>query len=542
MRSRAIIAAALVFTFVAACSSGSASSRAGTKPKATTSVYDTAPPREGGVLTVGLDAETDGWNPVASQWSGPGYAVGAAIFDPLIAGGNDNKAHPYLAQSVTPDRSYMHWTIKLRPNIKFHDGERLNADALMLQFSKIKQSFVTSQLFGPMANVAKVDDLTIRVNMSQPWVAFPEALASQAGYIAAPKQLRASPEEAAKHPIGTGPYIFDSWQRDDHFTATKNPNYWQRGLPHPAKIVFRVIPDQQTRIAALQSGQIDYTYTGDASQILQFRGDKSVTLVEQPLDRPGFIMLNTAAAPLDDVRVRQALAYATDAPQILQTLGRNIGSVADGPYRPASPWYVPSGYPTAPNVARARGLLDDYKRSKGVTGNVKITVGCTPVGNNQQMVDLLKAQWAKAGIDVSEKMTEQATYINDTISGHYQANCWTQFGSPDPDIDTTWWISTNANPIGAVALNFTRLKDAQIDADLKQARENPDFKVRKAAYGRVWKRFAALVPYVWTTRGELAFLWNKRLHVVGIKLPDGADYAPPDKAGAAVPLAGVWVS
>ncbi len=540
MRLRVVIAGVVVSAFVAtACGSGSTSHPASV-PKPAAAIYDSSAPREGGTLTIGLDAETDGWNPVASQWSAQGYAIGGAIFDPLVTGGTDNKPHPYLAQSVTPDKTYAHWTIKLRPNIKFHDGEPLNADAVLLQFSKIKQSFLVGQLFGPMVDTTKVDDLTVRVNMNAPWVAFPEALASQAGYIAAPKQLRASADEAAKHPIGTGPFVFSEWQRDDHFTGVKNPNYWQRGVPHPDKVVFRIIPDPQTRIASLQSGQLDFTYTGDPGQIKQFRDDHSFTLVEQHGDTPGMIMLNTTTAPLDDVRVRQALAFATDAKQLLQTIGRGIGSVAEEPYRESSPWYVPSGYPTSPDVAHARQLIDEYKRAKGITGNLKITLGCVPVGTNQQLVDLVKAQWSRVGVDVNEKMTEQATYINDAINGNYQANCWIQFGLPDPDLDSTWWTSANAHPVGQLSLNMARNKDAQIDTALKEGRTNPDADARKAAYGRVWKRFAELVPYIWTYRGELGLLWGKRFHLAKSPQPDGAEFVPPNISGT-VPIAQVWV-
>ena len=541
MHLRTGIAVLLAVAVCAGCASSSSSKGGGdtatTRPGA---AYDAATARDGGTVTVGLSAETDGWNPVASQWSAQGYAIGGAVFDPLITGGADGKAHPYLAESVTPDATYANWTIKLRPNIKFHDGEALNADAVILQFSKVKQSLLVGQLFGPMTGTTKVDDLTVLVHLNQPWVAFPEALASQGGYIAAPKQLNASQEEAANHPIGTGPYEYSEWKRDDHFTAAKNPAYWQSGLPHPDKIVFRIIPDDQTRLAALQSGQIDLTNTGLPSQILQFRGDKSVTMAEQHPDTPGLVLLNTAVAPLDDIRVRQALSYATDAHQILATIGQNVGSVADGPYRKESPWYSPSGYPTKPNLEKARSLIKAYQKSKNASGPVKFALACTPSPTNQQLLDLVKAQWSKVGIEVSEKLTEQATFINDAIFGRFQANCWIQFGLPDPDLDSTWWLSANAGPVGSLALNMARNKDPQIDAALQEARTNPDPAARKAAYGRVWKRFAALVPYVWTTRGINALIWNHHVHVSKVTLPDGAVPATPAAAGTVSSVA-LWV-
>ncbi len=525
---------------LASCSSDGAPRAGGDRIRSAAPTIDRRPPQAGGTLTVGLDAETDGWNPTTSQWSAAGYAVATAIFDPLIIGGPDNQAHPYLAKSVTPDKTYAHWTITLRSGIKFHDGEALDAAAVVLQLTKAKASFLLGQLLGPVEKVVRVSELSLRVDMSEPWVAFPEALASQVGYIASPKQLNAPADEAARHPIGTGPYVFKEWRRDDHLTATKNTDYWQRGMPHPDLIVFKVIPDQQTRIAAFETGQIDTAGGLTPTQILQYRKDKSVNLVEAPVDTPGLIMLNTLAPPLDDARVRRALAYATNSAELLQTLGRGIGAVADGPYRPTSPWYTPSGYPTKPDLAMARSLLDEYRTAKNVKGDIKITLGCTPGAINSQLVDILSAQWARIGVTVIPHVTEQATYINDAISGHYQADCWIQFGLPDPDLDSTWWRSENAHPIGQLSLNFARNADPQIDAALREARRNPDPKVRKAAYGRVWKRFAADVPYIWTTRGETTLVYAKRVHLAQLNQPDGTEYSPPQLSGT-LPLVGVWV-
>lgn len=331
------------------------SSQALAPPRAVPSPRTTpARQKAGGTLTIGLDAETDGWNPTASQWAAPSYYVAEAIFDPLVTFGADNKAHPYLAESITPNADFTQWTIKLRPGITFQDGEPLNADALKLQLDKDKASFLVGQLLRPLQSTDKVDDLTVRVNMSEPWVAFPAAMASQAGFIAAPKELNATGAEATDRPIGTGPYVFKEWARDDHLTATKNPNYWRKGTPYPDQVVFRVIPDDQSRLASLQSKQIDLTYTGAASVIMQERGDKSLRMKEADTDPTTMIMLNNAVAPTDDLRVRQALSLATDAKQLISTVGQGLAKQADGPYLPDSPWYAPSGYPLSPDLNKAR--------------------------------------------------------------------------------------------------------------------------------------------------------------------------------------------
>ena len=529
----------LAALLIAACSTktdnGTKSSSGSTK--------DTAKPVAGGTLNVGLNAETDGWNPTSSQWAGAAYYVGQTVFDPLVSYGADYKPHPNLAKSITPNADNTKWTIKLRPGITFHDGTPLNADAVKVQLDKDKASFLVGQAFRPLKSVEKVDDLTVRVNMSQPWVAFPSALAGQAGFIASPKQLNATGKAATDHPVGTGPYVFKEWTRDDHFTVTRNPKYWRKGVAYPSEITFRVIPNDQTRLSSLQSGQLNLTTTGVASQILQARRDTSLNTHETNIDPTTMIMFNTAVAPFNDLRLRQAMSYAIDQKQLRSTVGRGLGEQSTGPYLPSSPWYSPNGYPSKADPNKARSLVDEYKRDKRVGGDVKFTLGCTPTPTNTQAMELIKTQLSKVGFDATLKYTEQATYINNALNGNYQANCWVQLGAVDPDGDSIWWNSGNAGPVGSLALNFMRMKDPQIDAALQEGRTNPDLAARKAAYGKVWKRFAKVLPYAFLSHPRVAVMWSDNVHGVGdAKLPDGSKaLLYRGSLPTVIPLSSVWI-
>ena len=187
----------------------------------------------------------------------------------------------------------------LRPGIKFQDGEPLNAAAVVLQLNKNKASVLVGQAYGPFKSATAVDDLTVRIDMSTPWSAFPAALTGQGGYLAAPKQLNATGKAATDSPIGTGPYSFKNWVRDDHLTVVKNPSYWRKGLPLLDQITFKVIVDPQSRLNSLQAGQLDYEYDNTAANIVQAANDKKLTVIQQDLDQPTMVMLNTAVAPLE---------------------------------------------------------------------------------------------------------------------------------------------------------------------------------------------------------------------------------------------------
>ncbi|HXY44584.1 MAG TPA: ABC transporter substrate-binding protein [Acidimicrobiales bacterium] len=541
MNKRIWLVTAGVLALVAAgCAKGSSTSA--TSPSTTAAgPTTTLAPQNGGTLNIGLDAETDGWDPVTSEWAAAGYFVAQTFFDPLCAYDAAGQAVPYLAKSVTHSANYRTWTIGLRPGIRFSNGQPLNAAAVVLQLTLGKESALVGQALGPMVRAIAVNSLTVKVEMSEPWVAFPAVLASQAGFMAAPAQLE-STTASTTQPIGTGPFTFQQWIMDSTLTVVKNPDYWRPGVTHVDKIVFHVITDPTTRLQSLQSGQIQFMYTTEASQIEQLKGQTAESMYVQHLDEPVFIMLNTDAAPLNNLALRLALEYATDQQQLISAIDLGLGSVVTEPYAPGSPWYVPSGYPTAANDTKAEQLVAEYHHETGTSGPVKFTLGCTSAGTNPEAMQLVQAQWQKVGIDVSLSYTEQATYINNAIFGNYQANCWTQFGDIDPDIDATWWLSANAHPNGQPALNFARLSDSTTDAELQIGRTNPSYAVRKAAYGAVWHQFALEAPYIWLGRGPNALVSGPTLHGLGDATLPGGQRQDGLDSDAIVPIDQLWLS
>ncbi len=521
MTKRAWLASAIVVALLAAGCAKS-NSPSGSSSTTNSGPTTTLKPQNGGTLGIGLDAETDGWDPVTSEWAGAGYFVAQTFFDPLCAYDSAGQVVPYLAKSVTHSADYKVWTIGLRPGIKFSNGQPLNAAAVALQLTLGRASALVGQALLPMVKATAVNSLTVSVQMSEPWVAFPSVLASQAGFMAAPAQLE-SKTTSTTNPIGTGPFMFKQWIQDSTLTVVKNPNYWRGpNYAHVSQIVFHVITDPTTRLQSLESGQIQFMYTAEAGQIKQLEAQSTDTMFIQHLDAPVFVMLNTDAAPLNNLQLRQALEYATNQQQLIASIDLGLGSIVTEPYAPGSPWYVPSGYPTAANDTKAEQLVADYHHETGTSGPVKFTLGCTSSGTNPEAMQVLQAQWQKVGIDVNLNYPEQATYINNAIFGSYQAYCWTQFGDIDPDIDATWWLSSNAHPDGQPALNFARVSDPATDAALQVGRTNPNSAIRKAAYGRVWQQFTKEAQYIWLGRGPNALVSGPKCHGLGdATLPGG---------------------
>ncbi|GAC1313170.1 MAG: ABC transporter substrate-binding protein [Acidimicrobiales bacterium] len=535
-RIRAISAIAVLGVAATACSGGSGKSSGGNAPTvgSSSATPTSLAPKPGGKLVVGLEAETDGFDPTKNRWAISAYEEASAVMDPLTVLGKDGKAHPYLAEAVTPNSDYTVWTIKLRPNIKFSDGDPLTADAVVTDLQAHQKSSLTGSAISNIDTISKTDDLTVTVKCKTPWVPFPTYLAGQIGYIFSPKMLTAA--DGSAHPVGTGPFILKEWVPGNHFIATKNPNYWQKdkGLPYLESVEFRPIIETQSRDNSLTAGTIDITQSSDPQMSQDLKGASGINL-ETDIENPGrnelsFIQLNTASPPLDDVTLRTALAYATDRKKYRDVIDFGVTHDATGPFTHKSDWAGPTGYPDF-DLNKAKELVKEYTAKHGGVAP-SFELGTTNSGRSLQGASLIQDMWKQAGITVSIKQVEQSQYILQALLGKLQAYAWRQFGEPDPDADVVWWSSQTANDIGKLSLNFARNKDPQVDADLQKGRSSPNDADRKAAYQDIAKQFAKDIPYLWISETAWQVASKKNVHGLGgYSLPDGAPYVDHPRGG-----------
>jgi ABC-type transport system substrate-binding protein len=525
-RTRAVTrfaAVALVVSMgAAACGGDSGGSKGGGGGASASS----ATPKPGGKLVMGVEAEVDGFDPTQNRMDVTGLTYASTVYDALGAFGKDGKVHPYLAESIDHNDDYSVWTIKLRPNIKFSNGDPLTADDVVADWNAhLKSALTAPAIVGYLKTVEKVDDLTAKFTMVGPWVPFPTYLTGQLGFVFSHKMLE-DPKNAPRNPIGTGPFVLKEWVPGNHMIATKNPNYWQKGLPYLDSVELRPIVETQSRESSLKAGTIDLMHSSDVQTIKDLKGNGSIASITD--EKTGgeqeehFIMLNTAKAPLDDVRIRKALAYATDRKRRIDTIDFGISPDSTGPFgNVGSAFHDNTSYPSF-NLAEAKKLVNEYKTEKKLN-DVTFELGTTNTGRNLQDMSLMQAMWKEAGINVTIKQVQQSEYILNALNGAYDAYDWRQFGEPDPDADFVWWSSKTASPIGQLALNFSRNKDPKVDAALLKGRTSPDEADRKAAYQEIAKQFGSVdFPFVWLnqTIWQIAFK-PKVKGITNWKLPDG---------------------
>ncbi len=456
----------------------------------------TGEPQRGGTVIYATEAEVDGFNPVSNRWAISGHMVAQAVFDPLTALDADGVAQPYLAESVEPNDDFTVWTITLRPGVTFHNGTTLTAEVVAANLEAHRVSPLTSTALAPVSSVTVTGDLSVEVGLSQPWVAFPGVLVGQAGYVAEPSMLDSANTEASRNPIGTGPFRLVEWTPNVRWVGERFEDYWREGLPYLDGVEFRPLPNPQQRLNALLTGEVNLLHLSTSSVAAEMRAAAEAGEV-QFLEDPGeaeesAVLLNLEVEPLNDVRVRRALALATDTQTFNEVINLGLLEPSSGPFSPGTPWHVDTDYPTY-DPAAAAALVEEYVADPATPGEVRFTLTSTPPAREQ--AELLAEQWRQAGITVEITTIDQAEFINTAVTGNFEANVWRQFGSPDPDGNFVWWYSTNRDAPNI--LNFPNMFDAEIDAALDAGRQASDPAELKAAYDRLQQRLAELVPYVW---------------------------------------------
>jgi ABC-type transport system substrate-binding protein len=507
----AVVALTFATSLLASCSSsGSGTSNAGGSGNAPDTVLDQAAnknapkdagtPKDGGTLTFGVAAESDGYDPVNSRLALDGMTVASAIYDPLIRFDENRKPVPYLAESVMPNADATVWTIKARPNVTFHDGTPFNGEAIKVNIEQRTKSPLAGVSLEPIESVTTTDSMTAQVKMRRPWNAYDYTLAAQGGLMISPTALLkpdgTTNTDAANNPVGTGPFSFVSRQRDTNMVVKKNPNYWQPGKPHLDGIEFRIITEPTSRTQSLESGQIDAMITEQTNAIKKFRTEPGYVQAEDFAGEESFVMLNMGKAPFDNANARKALAYATDRQALIDGIGDGLPPDANQPYVPSEQWYVNDhGYPDHDPV-KAKEAVEQYKKD---TGQATLSFELTnrPGGSEDKLAQLLQQQYKQVGIDMQIKTIEQSQLILQAVYGRFEAMSFRNFAYVEPDSNYIFWHSSTAKGLEQISINFSQMKDPELDAALDKARATSDPEQRKQSYATVVKRMDAVMPYIW---------------------------------------------
>jgi peptide/nickel transport system substrate-binding protein len=485
---------------------------------------DEGTPTPGGVLQMAVPAEIDGMNPARNRWSLEGNLIASSVYDTLMTFDEERNLVPRLAESVTPNADGTAWTIALRPDVSFHDGTGFDAEAVKLNIDTRKADPISGGALAPLEEVVVVDPLTVEVRMNTPWYGYDFTLAAQGGYMAAPAQLN-SPD-GSKKAIGTGPF-----RQEGEFTPgqpiemVRNEEYWDAdNQPLLDGIEFSAILDDTARASSMESGQVDMMLTQNPDDVIQYRTADGFEQAEDVAAEETFVMLQSAVPPFDNIHARKAVAHATDAEAINQSVGGGIQQVADQPYTPDERYFVEdSGYPGY-DPAQAEAELELYKQDTGES-SLTFTLKSTTANRSTREAELLQAQWAAVGIEATIEPVEQATFLTEMFTADFQAAMFRNFAYVNPDSNYIFWHSSQAKGADG-SINFSQITSDEVDRALDTARATTDEDTRLTEYQNVVKGLNDYVGYVWLYHNSWGLVANEA--VGGLSEPQRLGFARQD--------------
>jgi len=486
----------------------------------------TAPltPEPGGKLIYALQAESDGWTPANNRWTPGGLNVARAVYDPLAAFDADGVARPYLAEAIEPNEDFTEWTITLRDDVTFHNGDPLTAEIVAQNLQAVKDSALIGPTFKLVESIEASGPLDVTLTMSEPWSSFPVLIAQQPGFIVHPSMLSGERTD----PLGTGPFSFVEWVPDDHLSTERYPEYWRTDadgnrLPYLNEVEFRVITEPTSRDQALAAADVDVIHTNDPQTLIDLGPDRVAPDGGQVIYSPGsddeqLIALNAQSGALDDPYMRLALAKATDRELLNNELYEGFFELAETPYTEDSPWYSDPGWPEYDPEAAAELV----QRVADSGGDTTVTLSAVTTAGGVAEAQAIAEQWEAVGVTVEIESLDAPSLTLRIVTGEYEAAIFSLFNSPDPDGDYHFWDPTNITDPGEFSLAFTRYQNDDLKAAMDAARRTTDPAERAAQYAVVWREIAENVPVIWLWHTQQVVITRDGVHgLETFTLPDG---------------------
>lgn len=464
-------------------------------------------PRDGGTIIMATTAQVQGFDALTTRSANRETTMaGGLVFSNFFTRNDKGERIPDLGTSLDSSPDGLTWRLKLRPGLKFSNGAPYTAQDVANHFQRIldpsrNQMFAAAT--GSLKDAVAIDDTTVEFHLAYPWAAFPSIflIDNFLIWVMPTEHEKTAGPDLNRRPIGAGPYMMTEWKQDDSITFEKNPNYWNPKAQHLDKIIIRFLPDPTARFTALKTGDIDIFYEPLGKQVVAARGDKNLRVVEYVGTGASTVNINTSVPPLDDVRVRQALAHALDRNIELKVGFDGVGSLATSFWGANSEWNCTDvGYPEY-NPEKAKALLQEYGKP------VKIVLQVQPTAVMTIPAQLYQSFWQKVGIETEIKSIQGGpSYINPVLRGDYQLAMWEVADVPDPDFQVYQAFFSKSGG------NITKIKDPVLDQAIETGRRSLDVDVRKKAYCDFSKEMARQMPILLRLQSNYFAITLPRVH------------------------------
>jgi len=419
----------------------------------------------------------------------PNYQVALNIFNGLVRyKPHEIDIEPSVATSWDISEDGRVYTFHLRDDVYFHKGYgQLTSADVKFSIERIMDPAVGSKYYGAYRNVEEVvavDDFTVELRLFEPEPGLlVSALAYRPGYIVCKAAVEEMGDAYGTNPIGSGPYYFDSWKPGEEVVLLANEEYWN-GAPYYKKVTLKVIPEESIAVMALLADEVNYLMIRDPLSYEMLENNPSITMPLVPGTGLYPLWMNTSREPLDDIRVRQAIAYAIDQDAMATAIGGSLGQATDSFLAPPLLGYTAdvTTYPYDPD--RARQLLTDA----GYVDNRPLELVCRSEGVKVQIATILQSYLADVGITVEVIILEEGAYEERRSKGTVDLNI-ESISRFEPNQQLTEFLHSNAFPPGH-NISYYSAADALIEA--QSVETDPVERIR--IIGEIQKQVSQDVP------------------------------------------------
>ena len=351
------------------------------------------------------------------------------IYDTLVQyRENTTDLEPALAESWTRSADGLTWTFHLRQGVQFHDGTPFSADAVVFSLTRPLMLFRNfHEQF--ISQIVALDPFTVQIQLKTPYAPFISTLAGTSFSIVSPVAV----QTLGENPIGTGPFKFVRWDRDDKIVLSANDTYWA-GKPALDRLIFRSIPDNAMRLTELQAGNLHIMEFPNPDEIPLIQGDPQLEILMQPSLNTGYLAMNMEKPPFDNLKVRLAINHAINKTEIVERLYQGLGIPAKNPIPPTLWSYDDSIEEHAYDPELAKQLLAEA----GYPDGFETTLWALPVPrpyipDGMALAAAIQSDLQNVGINASIVTYDWATYLEKTANGEH-------------DMAMLGWIADVADP------------------------------------------------------------------------------------------------
>lgn len=488
---------------LAGCSSDNAEDEAGTASE---------DEKSGGTLVYGRGADSVSLDPI-NVTDGESIRVTHNIYETLLEYDHNLELQPKLATEYSSSEDGLTWTFQLREGVKFHDGTDFNADAVVFNFERWMDPenpyhegdfpyypFLYGGFKGDenhlIESVTATDEHELEIVLKRKTAPFLSYLAISMFGIASPAAIEQYGAGIGENPVGTGPFKFEEWNRNNTITLSKNEEYWMEGKPYLDQVIYQVIPENSARLNALQTGEIDIVDGMNASDTTIVEDTEGIELIKRPSFNIGYMAFNMEKEPFDDPLVRKAINMAIDKEEIVDAFYNGLADPATSPLPPSLWSHDESLEKYDYNIEEAKKLLAEAGFEDGFTTELHTMSNPRPyLPEPMKIAEAIQSDLAEIGITAEIVSSEWATYLEDTKNGKHSMAMYGWTGvMADPDNFLYPNLSkTNAE---VPAQNIAFYKSDEFTSLITEARETIDQDKRTELYQEAQQLFQEDAPWV----------------------------------------------